>query len=94
MFHCFGYRNFLCIRGVSHDFLSELLVSQHQKIFSGVPFSDSEIFWFRKNLWIRGGWNITIFRQNCFDHRAEKNRTGILQCFTDSGIETFYALEG
>ena len=32
--------------------------------------------------------------RNVLSHSAERNRTGILQCFTDSGIEIFYALEG
>ena len=75
-------------------FCRNIFVSQHQKKISRVPFSVSETFWYRKNLWIIGGWNITIFRQKCFGHRAEKSRTGILQCFTDSGIEKFYALGG
>ena len=30
---------------------------------------------------------------NVLSHSAEKNRTGILQCLTDPGIEKFYALE-
>ena len=32
--------------------------------------------------------------RNVLSHSAERNRTGIPQCFTDSGIENFYALEG
>ena len=32
--------------------------------------------------------------RNVLSHSAEKNRTGIFQCFTDSGNEKFYALEG
>ena len=64
-------------------FCRNIFVSQHQKKFSGVPFSVSETFWYRKNLWTRGGWNVTIYRQKCFGHMAEKNCTGILQCFTD-----------
>ena len=30
---------------------------------------------------------------NVLSHSVEKNRTGILRCFTDSGIENFFALE-
>ena len=30
---------------------------------------------------------------NVLSHSAEKNRTGIHQCFTDPGIEKFYSLE-
>ena len=30
---------------------------------------------------------------NVLSHSAEKNRTGILRCFTDPGIENFFALE-
>ena len=31
---------------------------------------------------------------NVLSHSAEKNRTAILQCFSDSSIEKFFALEG
>ena len=32
--------------------------------------------------------------RNVLSHSAEKNRTGIFQCFACSGIGNFYALEG
>ena len=45
----------------------------HQKTFSGVPFSVLEIFWFRKNLWIRGVGGISRFSvRNVLSHSAEK----------------------
>ena len=71
----FGYRKFLCIRGVGHDFLSELFVSQHKKII-GVHFSVSEILWYRKNFWInRVGGVSRVSVRNFLSNSAEKNRT-------------------
>ena len=32
--------------------------------------------------------------RNVLSLSAEKNRAGTFQCFTDSGIDKFYALEG
>ena len=42
----------------------------------------------------RGGGVSRFSIRNVLSHSAERNRTGIPQCFTDSGVENFYALEG
>ena len=64
------------------------------KTFIGVPFCVSKIVWYRNNLWIRGVGGVSRFSaRNVLPRSAEKNRTGILQCVTESGIENFFALE-
>ena len=47
-----GDRKTLCIRGVGHDILSEFFCLIVPKKFIGLHFCVSEIFWYRKNLWI------------------------------------------
>ncbi len=49
--------------GVNHDFLPKVLTLTVAKNFVGEPFCVSQIFWYRKMLWMRwrgGGWSITI----------------------------------
>ena len=36
----------------------------------------------------------SYFVEKFLPHSVEKSRTAILQCFTDSSIEKFFALEG
>ena len=70
-------------------------LSHSTKKIIGVHFSVSEILWYRKSIWINRVGGISRFSvRNVLSHSAENNRTGIFQWFTDSGIESFYALEG
>ena len=64
--------------GAYHDFPSKFLSHRTEtKSFVKEPFCFPEIFWYRKNLWIRGGisrLSVEIF----MSHRAENFRKEIL----------------
>ena len=79
-FRKFFYRKFSCIGGgggasrFCRDFLSH---RTETKSFVQEPFCFPEIFWYRKNLWIRGG--ISQFSvEVLMSHSAENFRKGIL----------------
>ena len=94
MFHSIsGMEKFLCNRGVGHDFCRVFCLTVPKK-FIGVPFCVSQTFWYRSILWIRGVGGSLFSVRTVLCQSAEKNWTGIGQCFTDSGIEKFFALEG
>ena len=68
---------------------------ENQEKIVGVPFCVSKIFWYRNNLWIRGVGGVSRFSvRNVLSHSAAKTSLGMFQCFTVSGIEKTYALEG
>ena len=94
MFHLIsGMEKFLCNRGVGHDFFRVFCLTVPKK-FIGVPLCVSQTFWYRSILWIRGVGGVSRFSaRNVLPRSAEKNRTGILQCVTESGIENLFALE-
>ena len=84
----------MCLRGVGHDFLSEFSVSQYQKIHRDTLLFFRNFLVSKKLVDERGGGVSRFSIRNVLSHSAERNRTGIPQCFTDSGVENFYALEG
>ena len=47
---CFSYRKVLCIKGLSHDFLTKQFCLTVPNYFLVEPFSVSENFWYRKML--------------------------------------------
>ena len=60
---CFSfseYRKVVCVRGVSHDFLSKTFSLTVVESFVGEPFCVSEFFSYRIILWIRGGGGGTV----------------------------------
>ena len=70
-------------------------LSHSTKKIIGVRFSVSEVLWYRKNFWINRVSGISrVSVRNVLSLSAEKNRAGTFQCFTESGIDKFYALEG
>ena len=60
IFECFtdfGYGTNLYVRGVSHDFLSNIFCLTVPKFLAGEPFCVSENIRYRRKLWIRKlGW--------------------------------------
>ena len=89
-------KNFMPKRGISRFSIKNIVVPQYRKYFVGEPCFISENFWYRKNLWIRGGrggGSITIFRQK-MSLTVPKNFVGeTFSVSLISGIERFYASE-
>ena len=72
-----GIDNFICFRGLSHDFLSKIFRLTEQKNFVGEPFFVSQNFWHRKHFWRIGGrGNIRSFCRKVFVSLCRKFRRG------------------
>ena len=66
------------------------LYQKNSKVYLSVFYKLSVV---ETSFWIRGVGKVTRFSvRNVLCHSAEKNCTAILQCFTDSCIEKFFAL--
>ena len=72
-FTIFGYRKFLCMRGVCQDFLSKYFSLTVPENLVAEPFCVSELFWYRINLWIRGGPEYHDFPSEIFCRTVLKN---------------------
>ena len=81
-----GYRNFLCIIGVSRFAVEKFLVSHCQETSWGSPSVSQKISGMEKNLWIRRRRGFTFFRRKCLSQSFKKILSGTLRCFRESRV--------
>ena len=87
----FGYRNVLCLTWLFHVFLSNFFCNAVPENLVGELFCVSQFFWYRKNLWIKGGggkggWKrregVSLFSVKFFRLTVPKNIVGEHFCFS------------
>ena len=87
-------KNFMSKRGRSRFSIENLLSHNTENLRRGAPFFVSQNFWYRKNLWIRGGGEYHDFLSKFFCLTVPKNFVGkLFSVSLISGIEKFYASE-
>ena len=91
-------KKFMDKRGEYQDFPSKTFCPTVPKISVGEPFCVSQNFWYRKNLWIRGGGGgreYHDFLSKILCLTLPKNIVGEhFSVSLFSGIQKFYASEG
>ena len=80
-------------RGGCHDFPSEVFRLTVPKNFVGEPFFVSQNFWYRKNLWIRGGGEYHDFLSKIFVSECRKILEGNPSVFHYFRVSNFFLLQ-